>query len=174
MADPFCSGLWTSLITTEVGHLSGTHVALDPTAKPPPYIHFSYYQDLGYKECRFVLTKRIGSFASSGVLAGRMIFRFRPAHVDVERTAFSDQPFKRILTVLALRYTRVGREPHEVLPGGPLDVRGDIGGRTHTLLLNALVTIRGGIDDSIVRVDEFWQAEAKIPDAVSGTLSRLS
>ena len=78
------------------------------------------------------------------------------------------------LTVLALRYTRVGREPHEVLPGGPLDVRGDIGGRTHTLLLNALVTIRGGIDDSIVGVDKFWQAEAKISDAVSGRSERLS
>ena len=76
----------------------------------------------------------------------------------------------QVLTVLALRYTRVGREPHEVLPGGPLDVRGDIGGRTHTLLLNALVTIRGGIDDYIVGVDRFWQAEAKISDAVSGTL----
>ena len=175
MADPFCSGLWTSSATTEVGHLSETHVALDPTAKPPPYIHYSHHEDLDYKEqCRFVLTKRIGSFASSGVVAGRKIFRFRPAHVDVERTAFSDQMFKRVLTVLALRYTRVGREPHEVLPGGPLDVRGDVRGRTHALLLNALVSIRGGIDDSVVRFDEFWQAEAKIPDAVSGTLSRLS
>ena len=106
--------------------MSETHVALDPTAKPPPYIHFSYYQDLGYKERRFVLTKRIGSFASSGVLAGRKMFRFRPAHVNVDRTAFSDQTFKRVLTVLALRYIRVGREPHEVLPGRLLDVRGDI------------------------------------------------